>query len=281
VQEAAFTLYIFLICIFLFFIGEMTTPNIVQLPPLKLPLVALFSPPINKNLMYDYPEAYERMDKFIKVYGWEGLQNYENLPPEGLYLLKKIIQTPVWDGLYSNAETYFAKHQPSSDFHAVLFEKIRQGQIWRIFTPCLLHANLLHILLNMLWLVYIGKIIETRLGGTRYLLLIVITAIVSNTAQYLMSGPNFLGFSGVLCGMLAFSWTRQKIAPWEGYRLAPGTYSFIFITIIAMAAIQTLSFFLKIYLDADYFPSIANTAHISGGIMGYFLGRMSLMGIRN
>lgn len=279
-QDASLTLYVFLACIFLFLIGEITTPNI-EVPPLHLPLVALYSPPINKTLMYDYPQAYAMMDKFIKIYGKEGLQNYDNLPPEGKFLLNKIIQTPVWEGYYASLEYYFSQPKPPVPPQAMLFEKIRQGEIWRLFTPCLLHANLLHLFLNMLWLVYIGKIIETRLGTARYLLLILLTAIVSNTTQYLMSGPNFLGFSGVLCGMLAFSWGRQKMAPWEGYRLAPGTYSFIFITIMAMAAIQIISFFIKAYFHIDFFPSIANTAHISGGIAGYLLGRSNLMGIKN
>ena len=169
----------------------MTQPKVVEPPPLKLPLVALYSPPINKHLMYDYPDAYERMDTFLKIYGWEKLQNYEDLPPEGLFLLKKIIQTPVWNGFYAMAENYLSHPQSSPEINAVLFEKIRQGQIWRIFTPCLLHAcNLLHIFLNMLWLVYIGKIIENRLGSLRYLLLIILTAIVSNTAQYLIAAAS-------------------------------------------------------------------------------------------
>jgi GlpG protein len=231
--------------------------------------------------MYDYPHSYEMVDKFVRIYGLEGLQNYENLPPEGLFLLKKILLTPVWEGFYSIAMNYFTQPKQPLQINAPLFEKIREGQVWRVFTPCLLHANILHIFFNMLWLIYLGKIIEDRLNSFRYLFLILITAIVSNTAQYLMSGPSFLGFSGVICGMLAFVWVRQKYAPWEGYRLAQGTFALMFFFVMSMAGIQALSFFLKIYYQAEYFPSIANTAHITGGVAGYLLGRMNLMAIKN
>ncbi len=279
-KQSVFTVCVLFTCVVLFMIGQFTAPTL-DISFAKIPMIPLISPPINKILMYDYPNSYEEVDKFIRIYGLEGLQNYENLPPEGLFLLKKIVNAPVWSGFYSMASDYFTKLNYTFQINAPLFEKIRQGQIWRVFTPCLLHANIMHLFFNMLWLVYLGKIIEDRLGGFRYLIIIFLTAIASNTTQYFMSGPDFLGFSGVICGMLAFAWTRQKHAPWEGYRLAPGTFTIMFFFVMIMAGIQMLSFFLKVYYQADYFPSIANTAHIIGGITGYLLGRLNLMTIKS
>jgi GlpG protein len=146
--------------------------------------------------------------------------------------------------------------------------------VWRLFTPCLLHANIIHILFNLLWFMILGKLIEFRLGIARYLLLIVAVGIFSNTAQYLMSGAEFLGISGVLCGMIAFIWMRQRCAAWEGYELQPGTFAFFMFFILTMAAIQFLSFVLEFYNGTTLSVGIANTAHLSGALAGFILGRM-------
>jgi GlpG protein len=43
--------------------------------------------------------------------------------------------------------------------------EILHGQIWRLVTPAFLHAGLMHILFNMLWLKDLGSLIEARLGS--------------------------------------------------------------------------------------------------------------------
>ena len=155
---------------------------------------------------------------------------------------------------------------PNTGSH--LIEKIRDGEFWRLFTPCLMHNDILHILFNMLWLIVLGKQLEQRLGIRRYLLLVLLTGIFSNTCQYLMSGSDFLGFSGVLCAMLAFIWIRQKIAPWEGYPLERSTIAFMMVFILAMSIIQIGSFFLENQYQISISPGIANTAHLSGAFIG-------------
>lgn len=273
------TLYVLIICALLFFIGQMTTPA-YENASAELPPTPLYSPPINKILFYDYPKAYEIIDKLVKVYGLEKLQNLNSLPREGKVLLETYLHTPIWEGLYDKAIQYTKDHNPHAIFNEPMFEKIRQGEVWRLFTPCLLHANFFHIFFNMIWLVFLGKLIEERIGSIRYLLLIVLTAVFSNTSQYLMSGPNFLGYSGVICGMLAFVWARQRAAPWESYNLSPGVISFMFFFVMGMFAMQFTSFFLTVYEGTNYFPSIANTAHLTGGFAGYVLGRFNFMSMK-
>jgi GlpG protein len=133
----------------------------------------------------------------------------------------------------------------------------------------------------MLWLIVLGKQIEQRLQPWRYGLFILITAIISNTAQYLMSGPNFIGFSGVLVGMLTFIWVRQKIAAWEGYQIDRLTLIFMLIFVISMAAIQVLSFLAEKSFEFAFSPNIANMAHLIGGLVGYFLGRLNFFSWRH
>lgn len=177
----------------------------------------------------------------------------------------------VWQGFYPIIENW-QKNQ--SQLAADKFIKIKEGQIWRLFTPCLLHAGLIHLLFNMLWLWMLGKQIEERLPKARYVVLILVLGALSNTCQYLLSGPNFVGFSGVICGLAGFIWMKQKISPWEGYPIPKSSLNFLFIFIFGIGLVQVLSFLLS-YMQIVTFPiNIANSAHISGLIFGAFLARL-------
>lgn len=268
------TLFLLIICSLLLFSKELSTPTYDKPIPEQLPMTPFYMPEVYKQLMFDYPYAYTILDKIIRVYGVESLKNTSELPSEGVFLLNEFNRTPYWKGFY---QLFMNAHQNGSrlsDENAPLFEKIRQGEIWRLFTPCLLHADILHLIFNMMWLAVLGKQMEERLGKARYLLFILIVGILSNCAQYLMGGSNFLGFSGVLCGMLAFVWVRRKYAAWEGYQLQPGTLGFITFFILLMVAIQLFSFFAEYFWNFPIIPGIANTAHLSGAFIGYLLAKM-------
>ena len=42
--------------------------------------------------------------------------------------------------------------------------EVRQGQIWRLFTPMFLHFSIAHIAFNLLNMLTLGKVIERRIG---------------------------------------------------------------------------------------------------------------------
>lgn len=273
------TRLLLLSCCFLFISMQFWVPN-TQVPARYTNLM-LFTSPIEKTLLYDYPKFYELVSRFIQSYGYEGLENPEELSREGKHLLKKINQTPFWPGIYHlllkdglNGMIKGFKEYPT-------FEKIREGQIWRLFSPCLLHGDLFHLFFNMIWLIVLGKQMEQRLRQWRYGFFILIIGVLSNTAQYLTSGSNFIGFSGVLCGMLAFIWARQKYAAWEGYQLDRLTLIFILIFIMGMALIQLFSFLLEKNFDVALSLNIANVAHLTGGLVGYILGRLNFFSWRH
>lgn len=62
-----------------------------------------------------------------------------------------------------------------NDWPALLGMKINEfiiaGQLWRLFTPALLHGSIMHIGFNMYALVVIGSGLERFFGHGRYLLL--------------------------------------------------------------------------------------------------------------
>ncbi len=266
------TLYLLIACTLLLIIANLTAPLVNKVSS-NIPYTPVYSSPTYKTLMYDYPKAYEFIDRLITIYGIDALQEPNTLPKEGQYLLQEFYKTPYWHGVYDKLTLLYKNPPALWTFDAPMFEKEREGEIWRIFTPCLLHSDLLHLLFNMIWLIALGKQLEQRLGKSRYILFIIITAIFSNTAQYLMSGSGFLGFSGVLCAMLAFIWVRQKRAAWEGYQLERSTLGFIAFFILFMFSIQAVSFFLEVYTGSGLPVGIANTAHLTGAFSGYILAR--------
>ncbi len=266
------TFYILLACVMIYFLSEWTGERL-QMPLPKVPLMPLTSSPTKKALMYDYPRTYEIVDDLASSYGINALRTPETLPPAGQKLYVQLFLTPYWNGIYPAIVAYF-KGKPNEDpFKAPMFEKLQEGEVWRLITPIFLHSDIFHLLFNMLWLIVLGRQMESRLGTKRLLLFIAAAAIFSNTAQYIMSGPNFIGFSGVLCGMLAYIWDRQRIAPWEGYQVQQQTLQFIFIFIFAMAGLQLFSFLLEIGTGNSFALGIANTAHLSGALFGLLSSR--------
>ena len=89
-----------------------------------------------------------------------------------------------------------------------------------------------------------------------------------------MSGPYFIGLSGVVVGMVGFIWQRQRKAPWEGYPLNKPTILFIVIFVAVMALLEFFAFFMHLFTTFALSPNIANTAHIVGGLVGIGLGRL-------
>jgi rhomboid protease GlpG len=265
---------VLVLCIILFVLSSLTKPSVSKIPN-NLPFAPFVVSPINKELMYDYPQAYEYIDQAIALYGIEALATPSQLPPAGQALIRSYFNTPYWTGIYSDIVNLFRAPSAPWNLDVQMFGKIREGEIWRLITPCFLHYDIFHILFNMMWLIVLGRQMEKQLGIGKYILFILIAGILSNTAQYLMSGPNFIGYSGVICGMIAFIWVRQKVAPWEGYQLHSSTILFITVFVFAILGIQMVSFVLEALGGSGFSAGIANTAHISGGLVGFSLGKMN------
>ncbi len=240
-------------------------PGVIQAPLLA---------PIERTLIYDYPNYFEQRDYLLKIYTRQQIEQKKPPSAEALALLAKLKKTPVWMGIYDRFVNHQQNHELPLAYHGPMFEKIGSGEVWRLFTPALLHFDLLHIFFNVLWFILLGNQIEYRLGWLRYLILILATAIVSNTAQYLMSGPFFMGLSGIVVGMAAFIWARQQVAPWEGYLLNRVTIIFLAIFVIGMFLLQAVFFLLQLSGKMHLTIGIANTAHLAGGIVGYLIGRL-------
>lgn len=76
------------------------------------------------------------------------------------------------------------------------------GQWWRLFTACFIHIGVLHILMNVYALIYIGLILEPYLGKTRFLAAYLITGFVASLASLWWHDATVsAGASGAVFGM--------------------------------------------------------------------------------
>jgi GlpG protein len=265
------TILLIALSVFVYMLTEWTQPSLPKnIQKVEIPMA--FAPPVMKDLLFDWPKAYEIAEQIYQNYSEEEIENTKTWPQNLKNLERELNDTTYWKGYYDLVIEEAKKEHPSWDYKGPMFEKIKEGQYYRLFTPALLHGNLLHILFNVMWIIVLGLQIERKIGSFKMALFVVITAIFSNVCQYLMSGPNFLGLSGIVIAMAGFIWIREKKAPWEGYVLHSSTLLFIAIYVFAMFAVQLVSFFLELSGNNSFTPGIANTAHIAGGLIGAFLG---------
>ena len=270
-KKAPLTLLIIVVCSLLFFINSMQQ-RALETKYGKIAL-QLGVTPLQKETLFDYPKYLEDMEKFWEEHSIRSIEDIKTLPPDAQADYLKIVGEPTWKGVSELISTHNLKgweELPSKS----LFGKIRQGEYWRLFTPCLMHNGLFHILFNMAWVWLLGRQIEERLGKLRTLSIILLAGIIPNIAQYIMGGPIFEGFSGVVVGFVGFIWMRQKIAPWEGYPLQRSVVLFIAIYVFAMLGLEILSFTLQYFHIVELVLPIANTAHIVGGLIGILCGRL-------
>ncbi|MBM3192132.1 MAG: rhomboid family intramembrane serine protease [Chlamydiae bacterium] len=265
------TRFIILLCIVVFFWGAYELQSLRKTSPA---LVSYFGmTPFSMKLLYDDPPVFEDLYAFFLAHPDLKVEEMKKWDPAVLQQFQAINEKPLWRGFYVKLLQW---PQKSSQQETPWFVKISQGEFWRLWTPCILHGNFLHILFNMLWLWLLGRQVEFKLGAGKYLVGAIAMGIVSNTAQYLMSGALFLGYSGIVCGLGGFIWVRQKKAPWEGYGVPKATLLFLLIFILGMALFQVGAFFVMRYYSGGTLSlgGIGNTSHIVGWLSGMVLARI-------
>ncbi|MBN1915272.1 MAG: rhomboid family intramembrane serine protease [Parachlamydiales bacterium] len=264
------TLFFLLLCSLVFFVNVMQE---LRMKKEEDPSFMVMTP-IQYYFLFDEPYMLKQYADIMKKYHYDPALPLEQQNKILQEKWKEAEQTPYWKGVYELLIQKVTKGKVEP-FQGKLFEKIREGQVWRLFTPCILHTTVLHILFNMIWLWILGKQVEERLSKSKYVVLTLVVGIISNIAQYIMSGPYFLGYSGIIMGLAGFIWSRQKVAPWEGYPLQKGVFLFLAFYVLAILALQIFSLILTLVSSSTLNPPIANSAHIVGFIAGWLLGKCS------
>lgn len=137
------------------------------------------------------------------------------------------------------------------------------GEWWRWLTTSISHYQVLHIAFNVLWWWDLAGNVERRQGPLRLLTLFVLLNVVSNFCQFAFSGPNFLGLSGVVYGLLGYLWAYVKMCP----RYPQPVNDLVFRSMIIWLVVCFTG-----VVDLLIQGGIANAAHLGGLLAGIALG---------
>jgi GlpG protein len=148
-------------------------------------------------------------------------------------------------------------------YHDHGLQDIERGEFWRLFTPALMHVNPIHILFNMMWLRYIGTLIEIRRGTMRLAILFLVSAAVSNYGQFIWMERMgevgaAMGMSGVIYALFGYVWMKGTYQPEQ--RMA-----------VSSANINIMILWLFFCMSGALGP-IANAAHFVGLAVGIIFG---------
>jgi GlpG protein len=142
------------------------------------------------------------------------------------------------------------------------FAAVLHGQVWRLITPIFLHLSFVHILFNMWWLFDLGTVVETRIGTLRFAMLVLVSAAVSNAAQYwYLPSPYFGGMSGVLYALFGYVWVRSKLDRSFGLMYPPST------------AVILIGWMLLCFTGV--MGNVANGTHVAGLVVGAATGALA------
>jgi membrane associated rhomboid family serine protease len=152
---------------------------------------------------------------------------------------------------------------------ALQTEAVQRGEIWRLVIFALLHANLLHLWLNLMLLCLIGFGLEPRIGHGHFSVIFV-SGILGGALLHLLAEDRTiyaLGASGgiyaLLCALIVILHRKRKaLTALERFYL-DGLVALAWAGIIAGFAVNALP---------DFPFRAGNAAHIGGGLTGFMLG---------
>ncbi len=138
-------------------------------------------------------------------------------------------------------------------------EAILLGEVWRLFTPALLHGSPLHLLANMYALYILGRSNETINGHLRFGLLYLVSAFGGNVLSFVLGKYNSLGASTATFGLL----TAEAVFIWQNRDFFANRGRNNLVNIAMILALN-----LMIGLSAG--TVIDNWGHLGGAIAGLF-----------
>lgn len=136
---------------------------------------------------------------------------------------------------------------------------VAQGEWWRLVTPMFLHADFMHLLMNMFSLFILGPDLEKIAGKARFFTIFFLSGIFANLVTYFVQGVTYgphLGASGAIFGLfgafLALYYYTRDAMPELRQVILPMTVIGIVLTFLT--------------------PNINVTAHLGGLVGGFLIG---------
>jgi rhomboid protease GluP len=134
------------------------------------------------------------------------------------------------------------------------------GEVYRLFSVTLVHANVLHLAVNMYALYLLGPLVERIWGSPAFGLFYVLTAAAASTVSFIFSPETSVGASGAIMGLIgvALAGTRihNPVLDRQARAIVPQLGSIVVINLVFGFAVG----------------GIDNAAHIGGLVAGLWLG---------
>lgn len=81
--------------------------------------------------------------------------------------------------------------------------RVDEGELWRLISAVFLHTNLLHLALNVVGLLLVGRLVEAMLGATRMFTVFLWSGVAGAASSWLLAAtPVSVGASGGIFGLL-------------------------------------------------------------------------------
>ncbi len=138
-------------------------------------------------------------------------------------------------------------------------------EVWRFVTAVFLHASLAHIVLNLFALLLFGSILESLIGGRKFLIVFFATGIFANLIAINFYSSS-LGASGAIFGIIGtLIIVRPLLVVW-----AFGLPMPIFVAGILWIGADILGTIG--FLSGNPIDNTGNIAHLSGMLLGFIFG---------
>ena len=152
-------------------------------------------------------------------------------------------------------------------------EGLSRGWWWTLLTHLFVHANLLHLAVNVAGLWFIGPEVERMLGGSRFLVLYLVSGAAGGLLQTAFSAPSseLVGASGSVCGILLSFTTAYPEMP-----LRALLFFILPVSTKAKNLGRGLIVFSALCAVLKLFPQLGHLAHLGGAITGALLTKIWL-----
>lgn len=169
------------------------------------------------------PADAERIKELLTLWENQQLGNPVSAPEGGLSLGARLAQVPLTVSLILTILAVFIWQHTSSDWHSWLTQSQSSWpearnqiatylnmSLWEVWRPVLLHFDVMHILFNALWIWVFAGAMERQNERVPVVVLLFACGLTGNLLQWWLAGPAYGGISGVVYGLAAWTWLRQK-----------------------------------------------------------------------
>jgi len=176
------------------------------------------------------------------------------LPESAPYVTYAIIGITAFVYVLQLASKFLVQFDLPVALLAKANDLIRDGQLWRLLTPALVHGSIAHIGFNMYALLSFGSGLERHFGHGRFFLLYMLGAFGGNVMSFLFTDAVSVGASTAVFGLIG----AEGVFLYQNRKLFAHQFR---------SAISNVIFIVGVNLFLGLAPNIDNWGHI-GGLVG-------------